>query len=167
MPNTLIFSYLFLSEAFPNKKVKLFNYESESIEDTSNCFLGPGVDLDNLDYLPAGFEYTLDCPERNYLLYYQQNPAYWEDVYINNLSRSIKTTQEIHYTPGNTYYDNDGYSYTGLYTKSSDGTIFSGIGSLDGHFLYKRDTNNSMVTQAKNFNKIKKSIENICKFVKL
>ena len=141
---------------------------SISIGDTSNCFLGPGVDLDNLGGdLPPGLEYTLDCPERNYLLYYQQNPAYWEDVYINNLSRSIKTTQEIHYTPGNTYYDNDGYSYTGLYTKSSDGTIFSGIGSLDGHFLYKRDTNNSMVTQAKNFNKIKKSIENICKFVKL
>jgi len=33
LPHTLIFSYLFLSEAFPEKKVKLFNYESESLDD--------------------------------------------------------------------------------------------------------------------------------------
>ena len=139
-----------------------------TIEDTSNCFIGTGVDLNNPSgNFPPGLEYTLDCPERNYLLYYLQNPAYWEDVYINNLSRSIKTTQEIHYTAGDMYYNNDGYPYTGFYTKNSDGTIFSGIGSLDGDFLYKRNTNNSIITETKNFNKIKKSIENICKFVKL
>ena len=65
------------------------------------------------------------------------------------------------------YYSNDGYSYTGLYTESSDGTIFSGIGSSPGNILSKKDKSNLTTIKAKNFNKIKKSIENICKFVKL
>jgi len=46
LPNTLIFSYLFLSEAFPNKKVKLFNYESESIEDC-DFLLIPNTEFNN------------------------------------------------------------------------------------------------------------------------
>ena len=33
LAETLIFSYLYLSELYPNKKVKLFNYESNSITD--------------------------------------------------------------------------------------------------------------------------------------
>jgi len=45
LPNTLIFSYLFLSEAFPNKKVKLFNYEAESTQDC-DFLLIPNTEFD-------------------------------------------------------------------------------------------------------------------------
>ena len=139
-----------------------------TIGDTSNCFLGPNANINNISgNIPIGLDYTLECPEKNYLTLYMQNPDYWEDIYLNQNTRIIKTSQEIHYTSGGMYYTNDGYSYTGLYTESSDGTIFSGIGSSPGNILSKKDKNNLTTIKAKNFNKIKKSIENICKFVKL
>ena len=48
LPNTLIFSYLFLSEAFPEKKVKLFNYEAKSTEEC-DFLLIPNTEFDKYD----------------------------------------------------------------------------------------------------------------------
>tara|TARA_R110002012_G_scaffold161923_2_gene324170 strand:- start:2619 stop:7439 length:4821 start_codon:yes stop_codon:yes gene_type:complete len=144
-----------------------------TLGDASHCFLGPSFDNNNtgLSDVPAGIPYTLECPEKNYLMYYLQNPDYWED-FSNGEERIIKTTQEIHYTSGNMYYTEEGNSHIGFYTQSSDGSVFSGIGSQSGNTLYKQEElnifkNNPLIETVKNFNKIKKSIENICKFVKL
>jgi len=48
LPNTLIFSYLFLSELFPEKKVKLFNYEAKSTEEC-DFLLIPNTEFDKYD----------------------------------------------------------------------------------------------------------------------
>tara|TARA_B100001029_G_C15004671_1_gene420305 strand:+ start:96 stop:1145 length:1050 start_codon:yes stop_codon:yes gene_type:complete len=48
LPNTLIFSYLFLSELFPTKKVKLFNYEAESTEEC-DFLLIPNTEFDKYE----------------------------------------------------------------------------------------------------------------------
>ena len=50
--------------------------------------------------------------------------------------------------------------------------MFSGIGAEQGNTLYRQEElsilkNSSLTEEFKKFNKIKKSIENICKFVKL
>lgn len=143
-----------------------------SFEDTSQCFLGPAFDLNNLEEIPEGISYILECPQKNYILYYMQDPEYWEDFYFNQEERIIKTTKEIHYTSGNMYYTNEGNSYIGFYTQGSDGSVFSGIGAEQGNTLYRQEElsifkNSSLTEEFKKFNKIKKSIENICKFVKL
>ena len=46
LPQTLIFSYLYLTELFPNKKVKLFGYESDSLEEC-DLLLVPNTEFYN------------------------------------------------------------------------------------------------------------------------
>ena len=46
LPQTLIFSYLYLTELFPNKKVNLFGYESNSLEDC-DFLLIPNTEFHN------------------------------------------------------------------------------------------------------------------------
>ena len=78
------------------------------------------------------------------------------------------------YTLGGTYFNSEGESYSGVYCYRSDNVTYSGSLKLSGERLYTRDqlSKSTIVLdplekEAKKFDKIRKNIENICKFVKL
>lgn len=81
---------------------------------------------------------------------------------------------ENNYTYGDRYFNKDGKSYQGLYCTRGQDFVYSGSLKERGERLYKQiDTtktykdSNSLKDVAKNFDRIRKNIQNICKFVKL
>ena len=81
---------------------------------------------------------------------------------------------ENNYTYGDRYFNKDGKSYQGLYCTRGQDFVYSGSLKKRGERLYKpiditktyKDSN-SLKDVAKNFDRIRKNIQNICKFVKL
>jgi len=78
------------------------------------------------------------------------------------------------YTSGGMYFDGTGASYTGNYSFRSDNLAYSGSAHTSGVRLYTekqlsvpKTSSDSLLALAKKFEKIRKNIENICKFVKL
>jgi len=76
------------------------------------------------------------------------------------------------YTFGGLYYTRNGENYIGVYCSRDDGIIYAGTLNNPGERLYTlKDLEVKplppLESEAKNFNKIKTSIENICRFVNL
>ena len=95
--------------------------------------------------------YTLECP----------------DLIKRNITTNLHTAGNIYFTT-----NSPAESYVGNYSTRDDGVAFTGGLNSQGERLYKKEelegftiSTSNLEVEAKNFNKVKKSIENICKFV--
>jgi len=115
-----------------------------------NCVAGANASPEDVEAAVLSSDYTLVCNDTTTRL------------------------TENNYTYGDRYFNKDGKSYQGLYCTRGQDFVYSGSLKERGERLYKQiDTtktykdSNSLKDVAKNFDRIRKNIQNICKFVKL